>query len=170
MAFLLYLQKEVNEVHKNCIWFKFICDGPAFDTRLQMLIGNLEAMTAHNEQITLNIAANYGGRWDMLRAVQASHASNPDKPISALSETALQPCLRMLCLLEPDLPVHTGGESRISNFMLWQSAYTELYPIPVLFPNFSPESLDQAPAWYTRRDRCFDAINATLIVKQLAIG
>ena len=101
-------------------------------THLQTLIGNVEAMTAHNEKITLTIAANYGGRWDILHAVQAWYTSNSDMPITALTETALQPYLNMAYTPEPDLLIRTGGESRISNFMLWQSAYTELYFTPVL--------------------------------------
>ena len=119
-------------MHKNGVRLKVIGDRSAFDMRLQTLIGNVGAMTAYNEKITLTVAANYGGRWDMLQAVQAWHASNPDRPISALTETALQSYLSMPYAPEPDLLICTGGESRISNFMLWHSAHTELYFTPVL--------------------------------------
>ena len=172
--FLLYLQKEANDMHKNVVRLKVIGDRSAFDMRLQTLIGNAEAMTAHNEKITLTVAANYGGRWDMLQAVQAWHASYPDLPISALTETALQPYLSMPYAPEPDLLIRTGGESRISNFMLWQSAYTELYFTPVLWPDFDSNALQEALTWYARRDRRFGAANtntnAAELTNQLATG
>ncbi|UUZ63751.1 di-trans,poly-cis-decaprenylcistransferase [Polaromonas sp. P1-6] len=168
--FLLYLQKEASDMHKTGVRLKVIGDRSAFDARLQTLMANVEAMTAHNTKITLTIAANYGGRWDMLQAVQAWHASNPGEPISALTEKALRPHLSLPDAPEPDLLIRTGGESRISNFMLWQSAYTELYFTPALWPDFSPESLDQALAWYAQRDRRFGAADATSLTNQLATG
>ena len=166
--FLLYLQKEASDMHKTGVRLKVIGDRSAFDARLQTLMTNVEAMTAHNTKITLTIAANYGGRWDMLQAVQAWHTSNPDEPISALTEKALRPHLSLSDAPEPDLLIRTGGESRISNFMLWQSAYTELYFTPALWPDFSPESLDQALAWYAQRDRRFGGAEATNRISQLA--
>ena len=168
--FLLYLQKEASDMHKTGVRLKVIGDLSAFDARLQALIKNVEAMTAHNTKITLTIAANYGGRWDMLQAVQAWHASNPGAPINTLTEKALRPHLSLPDAPEPDLLIRTGGESRISNFMLWQSAYTELYFTPALWPDFSPDSLDQALAWYAQRDRRFGAADATPLTNQLAIG
>ena len=168
--FLLYLQKEASDMHKTGVRLKVIGDLSAFDARLQTLIANVEAMTANNTKITLTIAANYGGRWDMLQAVQAWHASNPGKPISALTEKALRPHLSLPDAPEPDLLIRTGGESRISNFMLWQSAYTELYFTPALWPDFSPEALDQALAWYAQRDRRFGAADAAGLTNQLATG
>lgn len=151
--FSLYLQKEASDMHKNGVCLKVIGERSAFDARLQKLMANVEAMTAHNSKITLTIAANYGGRWDMLQAMRAWHASNPGAPASALTEDALRPYLSLAGAPDPDLLIRTGGELRISNFMLWQSAYTELYFTPTLWPNFNPESLDQALAWYAQRDR-----------------
>ena len=170
--FLLYLQKEASDMHKNGVCLKIIGDRSAFDERLQKLMANVEAMTAHNSKITLSIAANYGGRWDMLQAMQAWHASNPGAPASALTEDALRPHLSLAGAPDPDLLIRTGGELRISNFMLWQSAYTELYFTPTLWPDFNAESLDQALAWYAQRERRFGGveINAKPLAHQLAAG
>ena len=166
--FLLYLQKEASDMHKKGVRLKVIGDLSAFDARLQTLITNVQAMTAHNTKITLTIAANYGGRWDMLQAVQAWHASNPGAPIGELTEAALRPHLSLPDAPEPELLIRTGGESRISNFMLWQSAYTEMYFTPALWPDFSAASLDEALAWYAERDRRFGGAEASGLVDQLA--
>ena len=170
--FLLYLQKEASDMHKNGVCLKVIGDRSAFDARLRALIANVEAMTAHNSKITLTIAANYGGRWDMLQAMQAWHTSNPGAPASALTEDALRQHLSLAGAPDPDLLIRTGGEVRISNFMLWQSAYTELYFTPTLWPDFRDESLDQALAWYAQRDRRFGGAEATPkpLTSQLAAG
>ena len=168
--YLLYLQKEASDMHKKGVRLKVIGDISAFDARLQTLITNVQAMTAHNTKITLTIAANYGGRWDMLQAVQAWHASNPGAPIGELTEAALRPHLSLPDAPEPELLIRTGGESRISNFMLWQSAYTELYFTPALWPDFSAASLDEALAWYAERDRRFGGAEASGLVDQLAIA
>ena len=170
--FLLYVQKEASDMHKNGVCLKIIGDRSAFDERLQTLMANVEALTAHNSKITLTIAANYGGRWDMLQAMQAWHASNPGAPASALTEDALRPHLSLAGAPDPDLLIRTGGELRISNFMLWQSAYTELYFTPTLWPDFSAESLDQALAWYAQRERRFGGaeVNAKPLTHQLAAG
>jgi undecaprenyl diphosphate synthase len=158
--FLLYLQKEASDMHKKGVRLKIIGDRSAFDARLQTLMANVEAMTAHNTTITLTIAANYGGRWDMLQAMQAWQAANPHQSVNALSEDALRPHLSMGDAPEPELLIRTGGESRISNFMLWQCAYTELYFTPTLWPDFSLESLDHALSWYAQRDRRFGGSEA----------
>lgn len=155
--FLLYLQKEASDMHANGVRLKLIGDLSAFDARLQALMRNVQDMTAHNSQITLTIAANYGGRWDMLQAVQAWQAAHPQQPVGALTEDSLRPYLSLADAPDPDLLIRTGGESRISNFMLWQSAYTELYFSDTLWPDFNTESLDQALAWYARRERRFGA-------------
>ncbi len=168
--FLLYLQKEASDMHRKGVRLKVIGDRSAFDARLQALMTNVEAMTAHNTQITLTIAANYGGRWDMLQAVQAWQAAHPTEPVSALTEDALRSHLSLAGAPDPDLLIRTGGELRISNFMLWQSAYTELYFTSTLWPDFGTESLDQALAWYAQRDRRFGADEATRLTHQLAAG
>jgi undecaprenyl diphosphate synthase len=168
--FLLYLQKEASDMHRKGVRLKIIGNRSAFDDRLQTLMANVEAMTAHNTTITLTIAANYGGRWDMLQAIQAWQTANPQQSVHALFEDALRPHLSMGDAPEPELLIRTGGESRISNFMLWQSAYTELYFTPTLWPDFSHESLDQALSWYGQRDRRFGASEAHGHGAQIAVG
>ena len=163
--FLLYLQKEASDMHKAGVRLKVIGDLTAFDARLNALIQNVEALTAHNTKITLTIAANYGGRWDMLQAVRAWHAANPNQPAGPQKESDLAAHLCLAGAPDPDLLVRTGGESRTSNFMLWQAAYTELYFTPTLWPDFHTESLDRALAWYAQRDRRFggaDAVEAAV--------
>ena len=160
--FLLYLQKEASDMHKTGVRLKVIGDISAFDVRLQALIKNVEAMTAHNTKITLTIAANYGGRWDILQAVKAWHADNPGAPASELTETALRQHLSLPDAPEPDLLIRTGGESRISNFMLWQSAYTELFFTDTLWPDFTAAVLDEAMTWFSARDRRFGAAPITI--------
>ena len=153
--FLLYLQKEASDMHKKGVRLKVIGDLSAFDARLRALIASVEAMTAGNTTITLTVAANYGGRWDLLQAVRGWHAANPGRPASDMNEAAIAAHLCMAGAPEPELLIRTGGEARVSNFMLWQCAYTELHFTDVLWPDFSVDSLDHALAWYSRRDRRF---------------
>ena len=155
--FLLYLQKEASDMHARGVRLKVIGDISGFDARLQKLMTNVQAMTAGNQKITLTIAANYGGRWDMLQAVKAWQAAHPGEPIDAASDESLRSHFSTAYAPDPDLLIRTGGESRISNFMLWQMAYTELYFSDALWPDFTPEALDQALEWYAGRDRRFGA-------------
>ena len=174
--FLLYLRKEASDMHKSGVRLKIIGDRTAFDARLNALIRNVEDMTAHNTKITLTIAANYGGRWDMLQAVRAWHAANPNQPAGPQKESDISAHLSLAGAPDPDLLVRTGGESRTSNFMLWQAAYTELYFTPILWPDFNTDSLNQALAWYAQRDRRFggedkiDKANTADFPGQLAAG
>ena len=151
----LYLQKEVNDMNTKGVCLKVVGDTSKFTPRIQALIRDAEANTAHNTTITLTIAANYGGRWDMLQAVKAWQAAHPDESADAMDEDALSPYLALAYAPDPELLIRTGGESRISNFMLWQAAYTELFFTDVLWPNFKAVELDRAMAWYAQRDRRF---------------
>lgn len=153
--FVRYLQKEASDMHRHGIRLKVIGDRSAFDTRLQKLMAHVEHMTVDNTRLTLTVAANYGGRWDMLQAMRAWHTSHPQAAATELTEEALRPYLCLSNTPDPDLLIRTGGEVRISNFMLWQSAYTELYFTPALWPDFNAELLDQALAWYAERERRF---------------
>lgn len=166
--FLLYLQKEAGDMHKKGVRLKVIGDLSAFDARLQALIANVEAMTADNTTITLTVAANYGGRWDMLQAVQAWQAANPTQAVGGMTEDAIAAHLCLADAPAPELLIRTGGELRVSNFMLWQLAYSELYFTDTLWPDFSGESLEQALAWYARRDRRFGAAEVTGSASELA--
>ena len=153
--FMTYLQKEVDNMNANGVRLKIVGDISRFDDKLQTLIASAQAQTAANTQITLTVAANYGGRWDLLQATQAWQKAHPGQDIGTLTEDTLSPYLSTAYAPEVDLLIRTGGESRISNFMLWQSAYAELFFTDDLWPEFSPERLKEAIAWFAQRDRRF---------------
>lgn len=156
--FELYLEKEARDMNLNGVRLKVIGDVARFDARLQKLIADVQKQTAANTRITLTVAANYGGRWDMLEAVRRWQAAHPQRPVSELSEADIAPYLSMAGAPDPDLLIRTGGESRVSNFLLWQLAYAELYFTDVLWPDFSVQELDKALAWYADKDRRFGAV------------
>jgi undecaprenyl diphosphate synthase len=151
----LYLQKEVHDMATQGVRLKIIGDTSGFSTRIQSLIHDAQANTAHNSAITLTIAINYGGRWDMLQAFKGWQAAHPGESADQLNESALAPYLSTAYAPEPDLLIRTGGEARVSNFMLWQLAYTELYFTDVLWPAFGAAELEQAIASFAQRDRRF---------------
>ncbi|MBA4262326.1 MAG: di-trans,poly-cis-decaprenylcistransferase [Comamonadaceae bacterium] len=153
--FVHYLEKEVSDMNANGVCLKVVGDLSAFDARLQRLLRESQAKTAHNTRITLTIAANYGGRWDMLQASRAWMNEHPGGAACGLDEHSLKPYLSMAYAPDPDLLIRTGGESRVSNFLLWQMAYTELYFTDTLWPDFTPASLDAAIDWFRLRDRRF---------------
>lgn len=151
----LYLQKEVSDMSARGVRLKVVGDISGFDAQMQALIRQAQESTAHNDTITLTIAANYGGRWDVVQAVKSWQAMHPGESVDALNEASLGAHLSMSYAPAPDLLIRTGGESRISNFMLWQMAYTELFFTDVLWPSFTVDVLDQAIAWYGGRERRF---------------
>ncbi len=146
--FQLALTNEVERMHKNGVRLRVIGDLARFDPKIRKLIEQGERLTASNWRLTLTIAANYGGRWDLLQAVNKIEK----RPID---EAALAGHLSMNYAPEPDLFIRTGGEQRISNFLLWQLAYTELYFTDTLWPDFDAEALDAAIASYRSRERRF---------------
>jgi undecaprenyl diphosphate synthase len=151
----LYLRKEIEQMHARGVRFKLVGDITRFDSNLQKLFTYAETLTAQNTRITFNVAANYGGRWDMLQAVKAWQVANPAESTEALTEDALRPWLKTAHSPDPSLLIRTGGELRISNFMLWQTAYTELFFTDTLWPSFTPALLEEAFDWYASRDRRF---------------
>ena len=151
----LYLQKEVKDMNAKGVRFQMVGDISRFDRRLQALVHDAQDNTAHNTTITLTIAANYGGRWDMLQAVQKWQLANSGVSVDALTEEALHPYLSTAFAPHPDLLIRTGGDSRISNFMLWQTAYTEFFFSDVLWPAFSENELDTAISTFRSRERRF---------------
>jgi undecaprenyl diphosphate synthase len=152
--FLIMLEREVAKLHQNNIRLKIIGDRSRFDDKLRQAMREAEQLTAKNSALTLTVAANYGGRWDVMQAVQAMLKEHPQLAQS-FSEEDLQPYLSMCDAPEPDLFIRTGGEQRISNFMLWQLAYTELYFTDTLWPAFDRNELDKAIASYRQRERRF---------------
>ena len=150
--FLRSLEQEVGKLHENGIRFKVAGDLTAFDARIVELIRRGEELTAAHEGLTLTIAANYGGRWDILQAAERCRAEDPAAPIT---EARLAAHLSMAYAPEPDLFIRTGGEQRVSNFLLWQLAYTELYFTEALWPDFGRAALLEAFASYRLRERRF---------------
>ncbi len=153
--FMTYLQKEVDSMNENGVRLKVVGDTSRFSKALQELIARAEAITAANKAITLTVCANYGGRWDMIQAAQAWQQAHPGQSLQDLTEEALSQHLSTAYAPEIDLLIRTGGESRISNFMLWQAAYAELYYTDDLWPDFTPKRLAKAIDWFRQRDRRF---------------
>jgi len=152
--FAMALEQEVGKLHENGIRFKVIGDLTRFEPKLRRLVEEAEALTARNERLTLTIAANYGGRWDVLQAANRMLKERPGTAVG-FDERDLAPYLAMNYAPEPDLFIRTGGEQRISNFVLWQLAYTELYFTDTLWPDFDAAALDRAIVSYQQRERRF---------------
>ncbi|MCK0512747.1 polyprenyl diphosphate synthase [Aromatoleum buckelii] len=152
--FMRSLQKEVDRLHDNGIRFRVIGDLSRFDPKLVDMIRRAEARTAANEKLTLTIAANYGGRWDILQAMTRMLAKHPERR-EGFTEEDLSGELSLNYGPEPDLFIRTGGEQRISNFLLWQLAYSELYFTDTLWPDFDVAALDEAIRSYQARERRF---------------
>ena len=165
--FVSALQQEVAQLHENRIRLRVVGDLTAFEPRLVALIREAEALTAENSRLTLTIAANYGGRWDILQAVNRMLKTDPGKP-GTYGEQDLAPHLSMSYAPEPDLFIRTGGEQRISNFLLWQLAYTEFHFTDVLWPDFGADELGRAIDSYRRRERRFGRTSEQLEVNLAA--
>jgi len=163
--FLKVLEREVANFHKNNIRFKIIGDRSRFDERLRKVMLDAEMLTGANTGLTLTVAANYGGRWDMMNAVHSLLQEHPGLA-STFTEDDLQPYLSMSDAPEPDLFIRTGGEKRISNFMLWQLAYTELHFTDTLWPAFGRKELELAIASYQQRERRFGRTSEQLSAVQ----
>jgi len=151
------LEKQIDSLVQQGVRLHVVGDLSPFDGRLRDLIHAAQARTAANMGLILTIAANYGGRWDILQAMQGLLRDRPElahKP-QQLSEDLLTPYLTMAYAPEPDLFIRTGGEQRISNFLIWQLAYTELYFTETYWPAFGAADLDKAFAWYRARERRF---------------
>ena len=169
--FMAALENEVAKLHDNNVRFKVIGDLSPFDQRIRELIARGEELTRDHTKLTLTIAANYGGRWDILQAankaqkaklqqIRASQSINalesaPILEFTQINEAELTQHLSMAYAPEPDLFIRTGGEERISNFLLWQLAYTEFHFTPELWPDFGRESLVKAIDSYRHRERRF---------------
>jgi len=153
--FALALEREITKLHKNGARLRVVGDLARFGPKLVKLIHESEHLTCNNSRLTLTIAANYGGRWDIMQAMNAMLGKHPELAGRSITEADLAPHLAMHYAPEPDLFIRTGGEQRISNFLLWQLAYSELYFTPTLWPDFDAAALDQAIASYSNRERRF---------------
>ncbi len=184
--FMTALEREVARMHLNGIRLKVVGDLTCFDAKLRSMIADAERRTANNSRMTVTICANYGGRWDITQAVNKMVAvAAKQKATAALGagseaeqeaagtlpvfdETHLEPHLAMAYAPEPDLFVRTGGEERISNFLLWQLAYTELYFTDTYWPDFDDAALGLAIASFQQRERRFGRTSEQLLSQKKA--
>jgi undecaprenyl diphosphate synthase len=155
--FMRALGKETRELHENGVKLRFIGDLSAFSPALQKNIGTAVEQTRENQRMTLNVAVNYGGRWDITNAAKdlARACEQGQMHAEDINEALFARHLMLGDGTEPDLFIRTGGEMRISNFLLWQAAYSELYFSPELWPDFTPACLDAAIADFVSRERRF---------------
>jgi len=164
--FAQMLDKEVQSLHKNGIRLQVVGDVSRFPKKIQKRITHAQRLTADNSRLRLNIAASYGGRWDITEAckslcesVKTDHLE-PEK----ITENLLNSRLSTEGLPDPDLFIRTGGERRISNFLLWQLAYAELYFVDDLWPDFDEKCLAVALRWFSQRQRRFGRVREQLTV------
>jgi undecaprenyl diphosphate synthase len=162
--FLRALKREVKDLHKNQIKLRIIGDLSGLSTRLRKAVEEAEEKTASNTRMVLTVAVNYGGRWDILNAMNKALVASPNlRELKApVTEDDIRPHLSLANLPEPDLFIRTGGEQRMSNFMLWQLAYTELYFTDLLWPDFDYECLEAAVRSYQMRERRFGRTSGQL--------
>lgn len=158
--FVTALEKEVSKMHANDIRLKVVGDLSRFDERLQKMIQEAQDKTANNQGLTVTVCANYGGRWDIVQAFNRLHQTL--EAGAEVTEAQLTPYLSMAYAPEPDLFIRTGGETRISNFLLWQLAYTELYFTETFWPDFDAEALALAIRSYQNRERRFGRTSAQI--------
>lgn len=161
--FIAVLEREVARMHANNIRVRIVGDLSQFESRIQELARRAENKTAQNTGLTLTIAANYGGRWDIMQAMRRiAEESVAAGAVGPIDEGVVEKYLSMSYAPEPDLFIRTGGEQRVSNFLLWQLAYTELYFTDQFWPDFNEASLDAAFASYRQRERRFGRTSAQL--------
>lgn len=155
--FLQSLQDQTNSLHENNIQIRFMGDLSRFSSNLQQRINVTQELTAHNTGLKLVIAVNYSGRWDITHAMQQIAKQIVAKKLSpaAITEDIINQYLCITDLPEPDLLIRTSGEQRLSNFMLWQFAYTELYFCPIYWPDFDKVAFELALTDYANRQRRF---------------
>jgi len=168
--FITALQREAKKLHKQNIKLRIIGDRDRFDKKLRDQIIKAEQLTANNTGLNLVIAANYGGRWDLQHAMQniAQEIEQGTLRSQDVTSDLIQSRLTLADLPEPDLFIRTSGEQRISNFLLWQIAYCELYFTNVLWPDFTVAELDKALDFYVNRERRFGYISEQLQVDEHA--
>ncbi len=165
--FLDALVREVADLHRNRVRLRFIGDREQLGPELKQRMLDAEALTALNPGLGLMVAVAYGGRWDISHACRslAADVAAGKMAASDIGEEAIAARLQLHDVPDPDLLIRTGGEQRISNFLLWNLAYTELYFTEVLWPEFSPQHLQAAFEHYAQRERRFGMTSAQLKAK-----
>lgn len=159
--FFRVLATEVKRLNRNNVRLRIIGDRSRFPAELVEKIAEAERATENNTGLVFTVAADYGGRWDILNATRLLLADKPEK-VTGISEDDLTPYLAMSYAPEPDLFIRTGGEQRTSNFLLWQLAYSELYFTDMAWPDFGQGALEEAVKWYATRERRFGMISEQL--------
>lgn len=151
------LQNTVKRLHEHNVRLRVVGDVERFGAKIVALIRNAETLTANNTALTLTVAANYGGRWDIAQACAAvaRQVTAGELGPDAITPETVEAHLSTRFLPEPDLFIRTGGEQRVSNFLLWQLAYTELYFTEVLWPDFDRAEFETALGWFASRQRRF---------------
>jgi undecaprenyl diphosphate synthase len=165
--FLDALVREIADLHKNQVRLRFIGDRDSLNVELTRRMADAEALTVNNPGLGLFVAVAYGGRWDIAqacRSLAAAAATGEIRP-GDIDENAVQARLALAGVPDPDLLIRTGGDRRISNFLLWNLAYTELYFTDVLWPEFSPAHLDEAFSSFAQRERRFGKTSAQVAAK-----
>lgn len=150
------LQKHIPELHKNQVRIRFIGRRDHFSPELSNLLENAEQLTRDNQSLDFNVALDYGGQWDICQALEAIKATCPDQPITP---ALLQQHLSLHDQPLPDLLIRTGGEQRLSNFLLWQLAYAELIFSDILWPDFGTDDIANAIKEFARRERRFGMVS-----------
>ena len=155
--FIMALKREVKKLQKNNVRLRLVGAPDAFPEKLQTLLADAEELTKNNTGITLVIAANYGGRWDIVESAKhlAKQVQDGNLQVEDINESLFKQNLSLGDLPEPDLFIRTGGEKRISNFLMWQLAYTELYFTDTLWPDFDKAAFQEALESFTSRERRF---------------
>ncbi len=155
--FVESLQREVADLHKNDVQISFVGDTRSLSNRLQKQIDSSETLTRNNTGLKLRIAVSYGGRWDITQAARklAQEVADGTLDADAIDETSMANAMSLSDLPDPDLFIRTGGEKRISNFLLWNIAYSEFYFSDLLWPDFDAQTLRDALDWFESRQRRF---------------
>ena len=169
--FMATLQREINNLDRNNIRLRFIGDRAAFSDKLQQRMAEGEAKTKDNTALTVVVAANYGGHWDMCQAFRtvAEKMATGELKNQVISEQLINQHLSTAGLPDPDLFIRTGGEQRVSNFMLWQLAYTELYFTATLWPDFDQNSIEDAIKSFKSRQRRFGHTSEQVLNKSVTL-
>ncbi|MBD8527231.1 polyprenyl diphosphate synthase [Pseudomarimonas arenosa] len=162
--FMRALDREVEELARRGVRLRFIGERQAFSDPIQQRMQRAEQHTASGTHLQLNIAASYGGRWDIVQACRrlAAQVANGELQVAHIDEPRLSQAMCLADLPPPDLFIRTGGEQRISNFLLWQMAYTELYFTDAFWPDMDAAELDRAMHWFNTRERRFGLISEQL--------
>lgn len=169
--FMATLQQEIEKLNRNNIRLRFIGDRSAFSQPLQNKMSEGETLTKDNTALTLTIAVNYGGRWDLCQAFQkiTEKMMSGELEKQEITEALINRFLSTSDLPEPDLFIRTGGEQRVSNFLLWQLAYTEMYFTEALWPDFDQESLKEAIKSFQSRQRRFGHTGEQVLSKSVTL-